>query len=381
MNDVLANYYEKAFEDAGVGGTIYHAKPSVLEMAGHNRKIELLASIALPDLENAVVVDYGVGSWGFGCIFPNLKQGGTLIGFDISQAAINFSKQISDNDPELAGRNVQYLTSSGYDIQLADSTADIVFAGEVIEHIEDSEAFVSEMCRITKPGGIIIFTTPNEQPWLYKQQNIRWTMGFEHVALMTETALTSVLESYLEVIQVKGFTSSLLPSIDPMIQDEAYAAEIARIGENTPAHATGLIVVCRRPQVDKRPLRKYEHVIVESSSIVAEPVGHDLSLFESVMGRMAIGDNGRLVIPIPANAMKCQLVMWSHPWSGLARIETAARSFEVDLYNHVGGARRISLDAADLMNVNEIRVVATGQKRDVSQGNQAIYFRSVFTLA
>ncbi|GAP38950.1 class I SAM-dependent methyltransferase [Piscinibacter sakaiensis] len=381
MTDVLANYYEKAFEDAGVGGTIYHAKPSVLELAGHHRKMKLLDDIDLPGIENAVVVDYGVGSWGFGCIFPKLKRGKTLIGFDISQAAINFSRQVSDKDAALAGKSVQYLTSSGYDIRLEDQAADIVFAGEVIEHIEDSEAFVSELCRITKPGGLIILTTPNEQPWLYKRENIRWTMGFEHVALMDEVKLQQVLQTYLDVVEVKGFTSSLLPSIDPLIDDEGYAAEIARIGEHVPAYATGLIVVCRRPMTDKRPMPKREHAIVESGDILAEPAGQDLSLFESVMGRMAIGENPVLVVPIPAGAQKCQLVMWSHPWSGYARIETAARVVEVDLYNHVGGARRISLDEADLMGRDNLRVIATGKKRDESESSQVIYFRSVFTLA
>ena len=38
---------------------------------------------------------------------------------------------------------------------------DIVFAGEVIEHIMDPRQFVIEVNRILKPGGLFILTTPN----------------------------------------------------------------------------------------------------------------------------------------------------------------------------------------------------------------------------
>lgn len=380
MTDVLTEYYEKAFEEAGEGGTIYHAQPSVLEMAGHNRKVEILSQIVLPDIENAVVVDYGVGSWGFGCVFPNLKRGKELIGFDVSQVAIDFSRRVSEKDAALCGKQVRYLTSSGYDIPLPSGSVDIFFAGEVIEHIEDSEAFVGEVCRTLKPGGMAIFTTPNEQPLLYKQHDLRWTMGFEHVALMDSRTLISTLDRFLNVVQVKGYTSSLLPDIDLQITDSAYAAEIARIGEDDVAHATGLVVTCRRPESDKRQLRKYRHEIVESSQATAEPAGEDLSLFGPTMGRMAVGIDPQITVPIPRDALRCQLIMWSHPWSGFARIETAIRTFDIDLYNHIGGARRITLNEADLQGAKNLRIVATGQKREQSQGDQAIFFRCVFTL-
>jgi len=37
----------------------------------------------------------------------------------------------------------------------------IIFAGEVIEHIIDDERFLSEINKLLAPGGILILTTPN----------------------------------------------------------------------------------------------------------------------------------------------------------------------------------------------------------------------------
>lgn len=43
---------------------------------------------------------------------------------------------------------------------------DAVIAGEVIEHICDTDYFVTELIRICKPGGLIIITTPNLYYWI-----------------------------------------------------------------------------------------------------------------------------------------------------------------------------------------------------------------------
>jgi ubiquinone/menaquinone biosynthesis C-methylase UbiE len=46
-------------------------------------------------------------------------------------------------------------------IDFDDNTFDIIFAGEIIEHIYDTDLFVQEIKRILKPNGKFIVTTPN----------------------------------------------------------------------------------------------------------------------------------------------------------------------------------------------------------------------------
>jgi 2-polyprenyl-3-methyl-5-hydroxy-6-metoxy-1,4-benzoquinol methylase len=47
-------------------------------------------------------------------------------------------------------------------LPLADASVDVAAAVEVIEHLENPRAFVRELVRITRPGGWIVLTTPNQ---------------------------------------------------------------------------------------------------------------------------------------------------------------------------------------------------------------------------
>jgi 2-polyprenyl-3-methyl-5-hydroxy-6-metoxy-1,4-benzoquinol methylase len=47
-------------------------------------------------------------------------------------------------------------------LPVADGEADVAVAVETIEHLENPHAFARELTRITKPGGLIVITTPNQ---------------------------------------------------------------------------------------------------------------------------------------------------------------------------------------------------------------------------
>ena len=47
-------------------------------------------------------------------------------------------------------------------LPLADASVDTAAAIEVIEHLENPRAFVRELVRVTKPGGWIVVSTPNQ---------------------------------------------------------------------------------------------------------------------------------------------------------------------------------------------------------------------------
>ncbi len=44
---------------------------------------------------------------------------------------------------------------------LSDNEFDIIFAGEIIEHLVETDSFLVNIHRIVKPGGQLILTTPN----------------------------------------------------------------------------------------------------------------------------------------------------------------------------------------------------------------------------
>lgn len=47
-------------------------------------------------------------------------------------------------------------------LPLDDGIADVAVAVETIEHLENPRAFVRELARVTRPGGLVVVTTPNQ---------------------------------------------------------------------------------------------------------------------------------------------------------------------------------------------------------------------------
>lgn len=66
------------------------------------------------------------------------------------------------------GRNVSSgsVIGDGYQLPFPDSIADVAFCSNVLEHIENPQAFISELVRVTKPNGLIYISFTNwYSPW------------------------------------------------------------------------------------------------------------------------------------------------------------------------------------------------------------------------
>lgn len=58
------------------------------------------------------------------------------------------------------------VRADGYWLPLADGTADVCFSSNVLEHVPDPHTFLSEMVRVTRPGGLIYVSFTNWlSPW------------------------------------------------------------------------------------------------------------------------------------------------------------------------------------------------------------------------
>jgi SAM-dependent methyltransferase len=64
-----------------------------------------------------------------------------------------------------AGRELILGDLDGGRIPCGDATADIVVSAETIEHVENPRALMRELVRVTKPGGWVFVTTPNQLSW------------------------------------------------------------------------------------------------------------------------------------------------------------------------------------------------------------------------
>jgi SAM-dependent methyltransferase len=47
-------------------------------------------------------------------------------------------------------------------VPLPDASADVVVSAETIEHVENPRALVRDLVRLTRPGGLVLVTTPNQ---------------------------------------------------------------------------------------------------------------------------------------------------------------------------------------------------------------------------
>jgi 2-polyprenyl-3-methyl-5-hydroxy-6-metoxy-1,4-benzoquinol methylase len=97
------------------------------------------------------LLDIGCGDGSFSSRF--LSAGYSVDGLDLTenQVLLARSRGLSAIRHELGSGPIPHRNE----------TFDIVFAGEVIEHLVDTSSFITEIYRILKPGGCAIFTTPN----------------------------------------------------------------------------------------------------------------------------------------------------------------------------------------------------------------------------
>jgi 2-polyprenyl-3-methyl-5-hydroxy-6-metoxy-1,4-benzoquinol methylase len=97
------------------------------------------------------LLDIGCGDGSFSSRF--LSAGYSVDGVDLTenQVLLARSRGVAAIRHELGAGPIPYVNES----------FDIVFAGEVIEHLVDTSSFIGEILRILKPGGCAILTTPN----------------------------------------------------------------------------------------------------------------------------------------------------------------------------------------------------------------------------
>jgi 2-polyprenyl-6-hydroxyphenyl methylase/3-demethylubiquinone-9 3-methyltransferase len=98
----------------------------------------------------AVLVDAGCGG---GLLAPHVgRLGYRHVGVDLRRSGLEQSST----------RGVLPVTGDVTALPLADGCADVVVAGEILEHVTDLAGTVSELCRVLRPGGLLVLDTVND---------------------------------------------------------------------------------------------------------------------------------------------------------------------------------------------------------------------------
>ena len=97
----------------------------------------------------AVLVDIGCGG---GLLTPHLLgKGYHHVGVDLTHSAL----------AQAAGRDLTPVRADAGALPLADGCADVVVAGEILEHVPDLPRAVAEACRVLRRGGLLVLDTLN----------------------------------------------------------------------------------------------------------------------------------------------------------------------------------------------------------------------------
>jgi 2-polyprenyl-3-methyl-5-hydroxy-6-metoxy-1,4-benzoquinol methylase len=167
-------------------------------LGGSSDPVYQMVAKALNQLNSGgVLVDVGCGSgrlWSFVGDRVDRYLGVDVIRYDGLPEAIEF---------------IPFDLDSGK-VSLADGSADLVCAVEVIEHLENPRAFVRELVRLVKPGGFVIVTTPNQLSLLSKLTLILKNQfnAFQEAPGLYPAHITALLEiDLIRVFAESGLTN------------------------------------------------------------------------------------------------------------------------------------------------------------------------------
>jgi 2-polyprenyl-6-hydroxyphenyl methylase/3-demethylubiquinone-9 3-methyltransferase len=98
----------------------------------------------------AVLLDAGCGG---GLLAPHVRRlGYRHVGVDLRRSGLE----------QCAARDVSPVVGDVTALPLADGSADVVVAGEILEHVTDLPGTVAELGRVLRPGGLVVLDTLND---------------------------------------------------------------------------------------------------------------------------------------------------------------------------------------------------------------------------
>lgn len=115
-------------------------------------------------LQGARVADVGCGG---GLLSEALaKSGAHVTGIDMGEKVIEIARlHLHESRLEVPDLHVDYRLQSSAELAAAEPEHfDAVCCMELIEHVPDPEALVSDLARMVKPGGVVVMSTLNRTP-------------------------------------------------------------------------------------------------------------------------------------------------------------------------------------------------------------------------
>jgi SAM-dependent methyltransferase len=306
------------------------------------------------------VLDIACGE-GYGSYL--LKQAGAehVVGVDASSDSIARAAQL------FGGEGVEFKAADAADLAtlFLEGEFDVVISVETIEHLADPESFLTALKRVTKPGGVIILSCPNDH-WYYPEEhqanpyhrrkyrleefqalctgvlgtNVRWSVGtgvfgFGSTPLPSQDAYRSVPGSWMSYMDAPG--AYLVSGERDLATTESQCSYFVGVW-NAPSWTTGVavfplsmddyatMVVAQedRHKVEAAELRR----ALEASRASLAAVTHDL--------QSALRERRRLGLRWHASQAECATTI-----EALIRLQAEMDTYRIGYYRYVRITRLI----------------------------------------
>lgn len=189
-----------------------------------------------------LLVDVGCGDGAIGGLLEG--RGWRVMGLDIAEARLRDASRLPMD---------LVVADVGGVLPLRSGTADAVFAGEVIEHLVDTDAFLAELWRVLRQGGLLVLTTPNLASFENRVRLllgkypiwVDWRLGGEgHVRAYTPKILKDQMREHR--FRVQKLVGNWVPLLPQRWADDVRYPWLARTGKWAPNLSMDIIVSARK---------------------------------------------------------------------------------------------------------------------------------------
>jgi 2-polyprenyl-3-methyl-5-hydroxy-6-metoxy-1,4-benzoquinol methylase len=162
--DEMAASSATGLSHSQVNISTFDQRNEIAEFEWQRFRVEKICSILRTISNKETVADLGCLS-GMATALYSATGIKTLHAFDISQSSLS--------NVRAKGFEGYYWNADGGRCPMPDNTYDLLIAGEIIEHLVDTDHFAEEAFRILKPGGYLVLSTPNLASWYNRVRLLR----------------------------------------------------------------------------------------------------------------------------------------------------------------------------------------------------------------
>jgi SAM-dependent methyltransferase len=209
------------------------------------------------DLSGARILDLGLSR---GLLLERFRryESVELAGIEIDEAEIARARE-RGLEPDRHFINAFEGNRMVARLPYADDSADVALAGEIIEHVIDTEGFLREIARVLRPGGAVVLSTPNILWWKHRvallagrypdalDYRLRYGDDFGHVRLFTPGLLAGLLRE-TGFVDVRVVGKRLGPISTLYRPPGALARALDRLADRLPSLSDHVVACARTPR-------------------------------------------------------------------------------------------------------------------------------------